>query len=102
MTRPARVVINLGALRHNLARVRELSPNSRIMAIVKADAYGHGITRVATVLSSADAFGVAFLKEKRNLGAPEITHPFVLREGLYAASDLTKIVQLTGCISPFQ
>ena len=94
MTRPARVVINLGALRHNLARVRELSPNSRIMAIVKADAYGHGITRVATVLSSADAFGVACLEEARELRAAGITQPVVLLEGPYAASELTEIVQL--------
>ncbi len=94
MTRPARVVINLGALRHNLARVRELAPNSRIMAIVKADAYGHGITRVAKALSSAGAFGVACLEEAGQLRAAGITQPVVLLEGPYAASELTEIVQL--------
>jgi alanine racemase len=93
MTRPARVVINPGALRHNLARVRELSPGSRIMAIVKADAYGHGITRVAKALSSADAFGVACLEEARELRAAGITLPVVLLEGPYAASELTEIVE---------
>ena len=53
MTRPARVVINLAALRHNLVRVRELAPKSRVMAIIKADAYGHGITRVAHLAAMA-------------------------------------------------
>ena len=94
MTRPARVVINLGALHHNLARVRELSPKSRIMAIVKADAYGHGITRVANVLSSVHAFGVACLEEARELRAAEISQPVVLLEGPYAASELNEIAHL--------
>ena len=94
MTRPARVVINLKALRHNLARVRELAPNSSVMAIIKADAYGHGITRVANALSSADAFGVACLEEARQIRATGITQPVILLEGPYAAGELTEIVQL--------
>ena len=94
MTRPARVVINLKALRHNLARVRELAPNSSIMAIIKADAYGHGITRIAKVLSSADAFGVACLEEARQLRSAGIIQPVILLEGPYAASELTEIVEL--------
>ena len=94
MTRPARVVINLKALRHNLARVRELAPNSSVMAIIKADAYGHGITRVAKVLSSADAFGVACLEEARQLRSAGITQPVILLEGPYAAAELNEIVEL--------
>lgn len=95
MTRPARVVINLAALRHNINRVRQLAPRSRIMAIVKADAYGHGITRVANILaSSADAFGVACLEEARALRAAGIQHPVVLLEGPYAAGELAEIEQL--------
>ena len=47
MTRPSRVVIDKAALKHNLQRIRELAPKSKIMAIIKADAYGHGIVRVA-------------------------------------------------------
>lgn len=94
MTRPARVVINLSALRHNLARVRELAPNCKIMAIVKADAYGHGLTRVARVMSEADIFGVACLEEARQLREIKIEQPIVLLEGPYAADELTEITQL--------
>ena len=94
MSRPARVVINLSALRHNLNRVRTLAPRSRIMAIVKTDAYGHGITRVARALPSADAFGVACLEEARQLRGSGIVQPIVLLEGAYAAAELQEIVQL--------
>ena len=94
MTRPARVVINLSALRHNLNRVRTLAPQSRVMAIVKTDAYGHGIARVARALSSADAFGVACLEEARQLRASGIVRPVILLEGAYAAAELPEIAQL--------
>ena len=94
MTRPARVVINLSALRHNLNRVRTLAPQSRVMAIVKTDAYGHGITRIARALPSADAFGVACLEEARQLRASGIVQPIILLEGAYAAAELQEIEQL--------
>ena len=94
MTRPARVVINLAALHHNLAQVRALAPHSRVMAIVKADAYGHGITRVAINLKAADAFGVACLEEARELRAAGITHPVVLLEGPYTGAEMSEISAL--------
>ena len=59
MTRPAKVIIDLAALRYNYSRVQQLATDSRVMAVVKADAYGHGLVRVANALSTADAFGVA-------------------------------------------
>ena len=68
MSRPARVVISLSALRHNFSRIRTLATDSKIMAIVKADAYGHGIARIAKSLEHADAFGVACLEEALNNG----------------------------------
>jgi alanine racemase len=94
MTRPARVVINLAALKHNLSRVRELAQRSKIMAIVKADAYGHGITRVARALQSVDAFGVACLEEARELRAAGIQQPVILLEGPYTGAELDEIVAL--------
>lgn len=94
MTRPARVVINLAALHHNLAQVRALAPHSKIMAIVKADAYGHGITRVASALRAADAFGVACLEEARELRAAGITHPVILLEGPYTGAEMSEISAL--------
>jgi alanine racemase len=94
MTRPAKVVIDLAALRHNYSRVEQLTPGSKIMAVVKADAYGHGITRVASALSSADAFGVACLEEAEQLRAANINQPIVLLEGPYSASELALIDSL--------
>ncbi len=94
MTRPSRVVIDKQALKHNLQRVRELAPHSKIMAIIKADAYGHGLVRVANTLSNADAFGVACLEEAEQLRSASITTPIVLLEGPHEAVDLTTISQL--------
>lgn len=60
----ATVVINRRALRHNLQRLRELAPASKMVAVVKANAYGHGLLETARTLPDADAFGVARLEEK--------------------------------------
>jgi len=91
MTRPARVVVDLTALRHNLSRVRALAPRSKVMAILKADAYGHGIARAAQALSGADAFGVACLEEARELQEARARRPVVLLEGPFSASELPQI-----------
>ncbi|MCG8380383.1 MAG: alanine racemase [Proteobacteria bacterium] len=94
MTRPSRVVIDKTALRHNFQRVRQLAPDSRIMAIIKADAYGHGLIRVAETLNEADAFGVACLEEAEQLREASISKPIVLLEGHHKASDLSRISEL--------
>lgn len=61
--RAAYADIDLSALRHNLGRVRERAPGSRVMAVVKADAYGHGMAEVVQALGRADAFAVATVME---------------------------------------
>jgi alanine racemase len=94
MTRPARVVIDLGALQHNLSRIRSLAPASKVMAIVKADAYGHGLVRVGMALRDADAFGVACLDEAAQLRASGITAPVLLLEGPYDTVELEHIAAL--------
>lgn len=58
-----RARIDLNALRHNLHRVRELAPYSQIMAVIKADGYGHGFERAAEILAAADALAVARVEE---------------------------------------
>ncbi len=94
MSRPAKVVISLSALRHNFSRIRALAPDSRIMAIVKADAYGHGITRIAQSLEHADAFGVACLEEAREIRQANIKQRINLLEGPYAGEELVEISEL--------
>lgn len=64
----ATVVINRRALRHNLQRLRELAPASKLVAVVKANAYGHGLIETARTLPDADAFGVAVSKKPCGLG----------------------------------
>lgn len=91
MTRPARVVIDTDAARYNLARARALAPRQRIMAIVKADAYGHGLVRMAAAFSAADAFGVACLEEARTLRAAGVERPIILLEGPFAAAEIEEI-----------
>lgn len=67
MHNTARVLIDLTALRHNLGVVRALCPHSRVMAMVKADAYGHGLLPVARALADADGLAVARLQEALQL-----------------------------------
>ena len=55
--------INLTALKHNLERVRQAAPNAKIMAVIKANGYGHGMLQVAEALSGVDAFALARLHE---------------------------------------
>src|SRR3990172_5124293 len=52
--RPVRASISLGALRHNLAAARQRSRNARLWAVVKANAYGHGLRRIEPALAAAD------------------------------------------------
>jgi alanine racemase len=94
MSRPAEVVVNLSALRHNFNRIRTLAPDSQIMAIVKADAYGHGIARIAQSLEHADAFGVACLEEAIELRQANIKQRINLLEGPYAGEELSEIDEL--------
>lgn len=94
MSRPARVCIHLSALSHNLSKVRELAPLSKVMAIIKADGYGHGIIRVARALNEANAFGVACLEEATTLRAAGVEKPIVLLEGHYSASEFKQITDL--------
>jgi len=55
--------ISTQALAHNLERVRDYAPNAKVLAVVKADGYGHGLATAVSALSSADAFAVATIEE---------------------------------------
>ena len=93
MTRPARVIIDPHAATHNLARVRQLAPNSHVLAVIKADAYGHGIERMAEIFTNADAFAVASLEEAVALRSAGVKHPIVLLEGPFERSELDAIAE---------
>ena len=93
MARPICALIDCAAARHNLQRIRMMAPDAHIMAVVKANAYGHGIERMAPCLSAADAFAVASVDEAMELRHLGVTHPIVLLEGIFCASELSEVVK---------
>ena len=86
--------IHLGALRENLRRVRELAPGARVMAVVKADGYGHGLERVARALEGADAFGVASIADGQRLRATGASQRIVVLSGPDEPGDLAEMRRL--------
>jgi len=94
MSRATTATIHIDALRHNLAQVRLLAPNSQVMAVVKADGYGHGLERVARALAGADAFGVAALSDAERLRAAGLSQRIVQLSGFDEASDLPQLRRL--------
>lgn len=94
MSRSATATIHLDALRGNLARVRSLAAGAKVMAVVKADAYGHGLERCARALAGADAFGVASIADGLRLRAAGHRQRIVVLSGPDAASDLAEMRRL--------
>jgi alanine racemase len=88
MPRPILATIHTAALSHNLARVRAAAPDARVWAVVKANAYGHGIERVFEGLRSADGFALLDLAEAQRLRALDWRGPILLLEGCFEARDL--------------
>ncbi len=80
--------INLQALAHNLAQVKRFAPDCKVMAVLKANAYGHGLVKIAQYLNDADAFAVARIDEALALRAGGLTKPIVLLEGFFHQDDL--------------
>ncbi|MGA1376290.1 MAG: alanine racemase [Steroidobacteraceae bacterium] len=85
---PTRARISLAAWRHNLLQLKAASPNAKLMAVIKANAYGHGAVQAAGALDAADAFGVARLGEGVELREAGIVKPIVLMEGVFTAAEL--------------
>ena len=83
MTPMVSATVDTAALRHNLQVVRRWAPKSRVMAVVKANAYGHGLVAVARALEAADALAVARVDEGLTLRAAGIDSPTVLLEGFF-------------------
>jgi alanine racemase len=95
MSRTTVATIHLGALRHNLERIRQLAAPARVMAVVKADAYGHGLERVARALDgAADAFAVASLGDGLRLRAAGHRQRIVVLSGPDQAGDIAEMQRL--------
>jgi alanine racemase len=88
MPRPILCTIHPGALRHNLERVRRAVRESRVWAVVKANAYGHGIERAYAGLQGADGFALLDLDEAQRVRALGWRGPILLLEGCFEPRDL--------------
>ena len=106
MSRQARALINLDAIRNNYRLARSQSPDSQAVAIVKANAYGHGAVPVAQALEAeAEAFGVACIEEALELRRGGIKAPILLLEGVFQSEELLQCIELnfwTAVHSEFQ
>ncbi|MDM8564119.1 alanine racemase [Candidatus Halobeggiatoa sp. HSG11] len=94
MTRPTNAIINTSALQNNLQQVKNNAPQQKIMAVVKANAYGHGAARVANAIANdIDAFAVCCLEEALQLRDIYITQPIVILEGFFHPDELPIIIK---------
>lgn len=95
MARPLIADIDLEALRHNYRLACSLAPHSQAVAVLKADAYGHGLVACARALTGiAPAFAVACLEEAVTLREAGIATPIVLLEGIFEAAELEQVESL--------
>ncbi len=81
-------LIDLAALRHNLRRARQTAPHSRLIAVIKANAYGHGALRAAAALEAADLFAVARVEEGVALREAGVEKPLLVLEGCFGREEL--------------
>lgn len=92
MARAATVTIDLDAILHNYRLAKSLAPEQSALAVIKADAYGHGAVAVAKKLQAeADAFAVACIEEAVELRVAGIRNPILLLEGFFTPDELTYI-----------
>ncbi len=88
MPRPIQAHIHTAALQHNLQRVQSAVPDAKVWAVVKANAYGHGIERVFEGLRAADGFALLDLAEAERVRALGWRGPILLLEGVFEPRDL--------------
>lgn len=94
MSRPLIARIDTAALAHNLGVARAAAPQARTLAVVKANAYGHGLTRAAHALRATDGYAVLRVEEAIQLRSEGYTHPIVLLEGFFHPDELSEIARL--------
>lgn len=87
MSRPIIASISRSAFAHNLQQVRQAAPKARLWAVIKANAYGHGLLTAATALASADGFAILTLDDALRLRGAGWQKPVLLLEGVFSAED---------------
>jgi len=91
MSRQTAAVINIAHFRANCRLAKQYAGGAKMLAIVKANGYGHGAIRLANAADAADAFGVATIDEAVELRDAGVAKPIVLLEGFFESSDLREI-----------
>jgi len=86
--RPIAATINLNALRHNLSVVRAHAPTARIFSVIKANAYGHGLLRVAHALRASEGFALLDIHEAIWLRACGFQQTLLLLEGFFHPEEI--------------
>jgi len=86
-------VVDTAALKHNLSRIRDLAPGCRVLAVIKANAYGHGLLTAAEALAAADGFAVARIEEALALREAGCDARIVLLGGFCDADELATSVR---------
>ena len=86
--RSARIQIDGEALRHNLGRVKAYAPSSKVMAVIKANAYGHDVLAAASYLDAADAFALAMPAEAVALRRAGCSRPLIVLQGFANQEEL--------------
>lgn len=92
--RAAHVLIDRAAFAHNLQRVREFAPHSKVMAVIKADGYGHGMEVAAEALQGADEFAVNSLDDVQRLRTHGIDKPLTLLSAQLSVDELNQLPAL--------
>jgi len=92
--RPIRARISIGAMAHNLRVARRHAGDARVFAVVKANAYGHGLSRARRAFAAADGFAVLTLEEAANLRLMGVEEPILMLEGLFGADELATCAEL--------
>jgi alanine racemase len=93
VARPLYAQVNLAAMRGNLARARAVAPGAKILAVVKANAYGHGLTRVLPALDDADGLALVELDAASTLREHHYTRRILLIEGFFEERELAELSQ---------
>lgn len=91
--RPITAYISESALAHNLAQVRRYAPHAKVMAVVKANAYGHGLLNAARGLKDADGFAVLNISEAVTLREAGYQHAILLLEGIFSAEEMALVAR---------
>ena len=91
MSRPVEALISRAALRHNFQQVKQHAGRAKVLAVVKANAYGHGAIEVAKTLTAVDGFAVASIDEGLSLRKAGITQPILLLGGIFNVMELQDI-----------